>query len=56
MFVFLLEYRVFAKKVLVNLIDKNTNQNILIYIVLPHLNQQVVDLYVRLAGILKTGF
>lgn len=34
---FLPNYKVFARKVFANLIDENINQNILIYIILPHL-------------------
>ena len=53
---FLPEYGVFAKEVLANSVDKNTDQNNLICTALPHLGQQVVDFYVGLGGILKTGF
>ena len=53
---YLPEYGVFAKEVLANSVDKNTNQNILICTTLLHLGQQVVDLHVGLAGILKAGF
>ena len=53
---FLPEYGVFAKKVLANSVDKNTDQNTLIHTTLPHLGQQVVNFHVRLAGILKARF
>lgn len=53
---FLPEYKVFAEEVSANLMDKNTNKNILIYIALPHLRQQVGNLYIELASILKAGF
>lgn len=53
---FLPENKIFVKDVLANLIDKNINQNTLICIALPYLGQQVVNLYIRLADILKTGF